>query len=277
MNPLVSIIVPCYNQAEYLDESLQSVLDQTYSNWECIIVNDGSPDNTGTIAQRWCKNDSRFKYIYQKNFGVSSARNLGISKAGGEFILPLDADDKISPDYIELAVINFQKDNTLKLVYCKAQKFGEEEGVWDLKPFSLFNLSQKNMIFCSSLFRKNEWERVGGYDENMISGIEDWEFWIAILKGGGAVKCLNIQGFYYRVKSVSRHKQFDECNEKHLLEYMSVKHADFFVEQLGAFTTLYRSLEEYKNDHRRKLKSKKYVLNLFCQSFFGISLFKTGK
>ena len=73
----VSIIVPCYNQAQYLDDCLQSVLDQTYQDWECIIVNDGSPDNTAIIASVWTARDPRFKYIYKENGGLSSARNAG--------------------------------------------------------------------------------------------------------------------------------------------------------------------------------------------------------
>ena len=156
MKVLVSIIVPCYKQAQYLDEALQSVLDQTYENWECIIVNDGSPDNTKEIAQKWVAKDIRFKYIYQNNKGVSAARNLGISNANGIYILPLDGDDKISEKYIEEAIIAFEKDKSLKLVYCKAEKFGNEKGEWILNPFSLYNLSKKNMIFCSALYRKNE-------------------------------------------------------------------------------------------------------------------------
>ena len=93
MNVLVSIIVPCYNQAHFLNESLDSVINQSYPNWECIIVNDGSPDNTEEIAKKWCKNDKRFQYLEKENGGLSSARNAGIKISKGEFILPLDADD----------------------------------------------------------------------------------------------------------------------------------------------------------------------------------------
>ncbi len=97
MEKLVSIVVPCYNQAHFLDETLQSVLDQSYSNWECIIVNDGSPDNTEDIAKQWCNKDYRFTYLYKENGGLCSARNAGISISKGEFILPLDSDDIIAP------------------------------------------------------------------------------------------------------------------------------------------------------------------------------------
>ena len=98
---LISVIVPCYNQAQYLDECLQSVLDQTYTDWECIIVNDGSPDHTEEIAKKWVEKDARFRYLFKENGGLSSARNAGIEIAKGEWILPLDADDKIGNQYLE--------------------------------------------------------------------------------------------------------------------------------------------------------------------------------
>lgn len=78
MKSLVSIIVPCYNHAQYLDKTLTSVLNQTYRDWECIIVNDGSEDDTKIIAAKWCEKDNRFKYVDQENKGVSAARNNGI-------------------------------------------------------------------------------------------------------------------------------------------------------------------------------------------------------
>ena len=102
-SPLVSIIIPCYNQAKFLQETLQSVNHQTYSNWECIIINDGSPDNTEEIALEWCYKDVRFKYFKKENGGLSSARNFGILHARGDLILPLDADDKISKNYLSIS------------------------------------------------------------------------------------------------------------------------------------------------------------------------------
>jgi glycosyltransferase involved in cell wall biosynthesis len=95
MKDLISIIVPCYNQAQYLDECLQSVYSQTCEDWECIIINDGSPDNTQDVANKWVVKDSRFRYYEIENSGVSSARNFGINQATGNWILPLDGDDKI--------------------------------------------------------------------------------------------------------------------------------------------------------------------------------------
>ena len=131
--PLISVIVPCYNQAQYLDECLQSVLEQTYQNWECIIVNDGSPDNTEEVVKKWTEKDPRFKYLKKENGGLSSARNAGIKAAEGEWILPLDADDKIGDRYLELAEKEFGESYTV--IYCKAEKFCVQQVVWDFPSF----------------------------------------------------------------------------------------------------------------------------------------------
>jgi glycosyltransferase involved in cell wall biosynthesis len=277
---LVSIVVPCYNQAQFLDEALQSVLAQSYTNWECIIVNDGSPDNTEEQAEKWVAKDSRFKYFYKENGGLCSSRNYGIEQAKGIFILPLDADDKIAKDYVALAVNSFKEDTFLKVVYCKAEKFGNETGMWDLQPFSLKAIAKGNMIFCSAMYRKSDWEKVGGYDLNMIHGFEDWEFWIALLKNGGNVKCLDSIGFHYRIKPNSMVQKLDIEKKKKLHEYMSVKHADFFVAQLGSFIQLNLVAERSKSEWTYKLKNKKFVVDVFCVTFLGFSIFglhKTNK
>ena len=269
---MVSVIVPCYMQAQYLDEALQSVLKQTYPYWECIIVNDGSPDDAEEISSYWIKKDNRFKYLYQDNKGLCSARNNGIRNATGEYILPLDADDKISPDYLRRAMKAFSEDNALKVVYCEAEKFGDASGFWKRASFSLKNLSRTNMIFCSAFFRKDDWTEVGGYDVNMIYGFEDWEFWISILKNGGKVKCLNEVGFFYRIKKDSMLKKLDGKKKTEMLEYLSIKHADFFVKYFGSFSEMHEEISEVKRNQEMKLKSEKFVFDLFIQTFFGFSV-----
>jgi glycosyltransferase involved in cell wall biosynthesis len=269
----ISIVVPCYNQSEFLDECLQSVLDQTYQDWECIIVNDGSQDDTEQIAKKWESKDSRFKYVYKPNGGLSSARNFGIALAIGTFILPLDSDDKISPDYINQALQKFNNNSDLKLVYCKAMKFGDSSGDWYLPPFSLLLLARRNMIFCSGIFRKIEWEKVNGYDEKMIYGWEDWEFWIAILKNGGEVFCLDQVGFYYRTKQNSMVKQMQNEQKTNLQFYMCSKHSDFFIQHIGSPIQLNETIQTIKEENNNKLKSEKFVIDLFCKTFFGFTIF----
>ncbi|MRX67906.1 Glycosyltransferase involved in cell wall bisynthesis [Flavobacterium resistens] len=269
----VSVIVPCYNQAQYLDEALISVLNQTYSNWECIIVDDGSPDNTEDVASKWCDKDPRFKYLKKKNGGLCSARNAGIDIADGQLILPLDADDRIGNKYLELATKAFNDNNSLTVVYCKAEKFGDENGLWNLPEFSLFNLSRNNLIFCSAFFKKEDWKSVNGYDLAMQNGWEDWEFWIAILKNGGNVKCLNEVNFYYRIKKTSMLQSIGRENENENLNYLSIKHADFFVKQYGSFKAMEHQLIAVERENKENLKSEKFVIDVFCKRFFGFTIF----
>jgi glycosyltransferase involved in cell wall biosynthesis len=269
MNQLVSIIVPCYNQAEYLSEALETVINQTYVNWECIVVNDGSLDNTKEVTKDWLNKDNRFCYIEIDNKGVSNARNIGIEAAKGTFILPLDADDRISFDYIELALKEFKEDDNLKVVYGKAERFGIIKGLWKLKKFSLKNLAQSNMIYCSALFKKTDWEKVGGYDTKMIHGLEDWEFWIALLKNGGGVKQIGEIVFYYRIKEVSRNKEFNDNQKIELYNYICMKHALFFTAQLGSNIVLNQNILKLEKQIKHLTKSKKNAINVLFKSFFG--------
>lgn len=201
--PLVSIIVPCYKQAEYLSETLDSVLDQTYQNWECVIVNDGSPDNTEEVAKLYLEKDQRFKYVCQNNQGLSSARNTGIANSEGTYILPLDADDLIGSSYLEKAIKHFDDFPETKLVYCKAETFGKENVYWDLPPYDYEKIIWDNCIFCSAVYRRSDYDKTTGYNLNMVHGYEDWDFWLSLLKKDDKVYRIDEVLFYYRVKEVS--------------------------------------------------------------------------
>lgn len=206
---LVSIIVPCYNQAQYLSETLQSILDHTYSNWECIIVNDGSPDNTEEIALEWVRKDNRFKYISKENGGVSSARNDGIKQSSGKYILPLDADDLIEKTYLEKAVRILDDHADIGIVYCKASYFGDKSGNWKIPSHSLKQSLFFNTIFCTALFRRSDFDLTNGYNANMIHGYEDWDFWLYLLELGVRVSKIPENLFFYRIRANSRNSSID--------------------------------------------------------------------
>ena len=228
--PLISVIVPCYNQAQYLDECLQSVLDQTYTDWECIIVNDGSPDHTEEIAKKWVEKDARFKYLFKENGGLSSARNAGIEIAKGEWILPLDADDKIGNQYLELAEKEFDKNYTI--IYCNAAFFGNENKSWNLPNYSYEKILTGNIIFCSAFFRKKDWVTAQGYDVNLKNGREDWDFWLSILQQNSSVKKLQYIGFQYRRKEISMDTEINK-NESTLNKtenYIYKKHLSKYLD-----------------------------------------------
>jgi hypothetical protein len=107
----------------------------------------------------------------------------------------------------------------------------------------------------------------------MIYGWEDWEIWISLLKNGGNVKQLNEVGFYYRIKSVSMLKQINQEKGDYLLNYLSIKHADFFVKYYGSFAVMERKLVDERNKNEVNLKSEKFVIDVFCSVFFGFSVF----
>lgn len=125
MKDRVSIIIPCYNQAALLPETLDSVLAQTYQNWECLIINDGSPDNTEEVALKYCNSDERFKYFYKQNGGLSSARNAGIELSTGEFIKFLDSDDLLRPTSLQKSIQAFVDNDLLDVVYTDYEYYYE--------------------------------------------------------------------------------------------------------------------------------------------------------
>ena len=124
--PLISVVIPAYNAGQFLDETLESVLSQTYENWECIIVNDGSTDNTESVAKKWCEKDSRFRLTNKENGGLSSARNWGIKESKAEYIAFLDADDILTSDSLEIRINTLLKEN-VDLVYSNAYRINYRE------------------------------------------------------------------------------------------------------------------------------------------------------
>ena len=213
MSPTVSIIVPCYKQAEYLAEALDSVYAQTYPHWECIIINDGSPDNTEEVAMTYCNIDARFRYILKENGGHSSARNTGIRQSTGKYILPLDGDDKIMPFYLEKAVEVLEKKEDVKLAIGKAEFFGSVNEPWNLPSYNFRSLLIMNCFYISCLFRRVDYDKTRGFDEGMI-GYEDWDFFISLLKDGGKVVQMPELCFYYRIKDVSTFQDFKRNKKK---------------------------------------------------------------
>lgn len=234
-NELLSVVIPCYNQGKYLAETVHSVLASTYRPLEIIIVNDGSTDDSLAVAHQLKKEHPEITVLNQANGGVAKARNSGIQMASGEVILPLDGDDKITEKYLERGIKALRSDSSVKVVYCRAVKFSRNDvKPWNLKPFGRYQLARNNMIFVAALFRKKDFEAVGGFSEDMDMGREDWEFWIKMLKDGGKVVQLPFVGFYYRMTPESKRKKTGTSEKKRLrIAYLNAKHADFFTRELN--------------------------------------------
>lgn len=258
--------MPAYQQAEYIREAIDSVLAQTYSDWELIIVDDGSPDNVADVVRPYVRKDSRIRFLHTENFGLSGARNNAIRESKGEYILPLDADDMIHKDYIRLAIRRFQDYPETRLVYCKWKFFGSNSNTPRIEYHGYEELLKGNSIFCSALYRRSDFDRVGGYDEDFKSGYEDWEFWIRLLDDDAAVYQIPRPLFLYRQKPGSMaptkatQEKLDRCYDQ-----IYRKHIDLYRSRFG---TPLGVLNEY--GYLRRRVNKWRSRNIFVRIFFAI-------
>ena len=220
--PLISVVIPAYNAEQFLDETLESVLSQTYENWECIIVNDGSTDNTESIAKKWCEKDARFRYFYKENSGASDTRNLGIKKARGEYIAFLDADDILTSDNLEVR-INVLIEQNVDLVATKLQHFTDKlpkvsknnarqdvlyyakEGLTQLMAF---NKVTPSTVLC----KKSVMDEVGGFTWHKKA--EDLHCWLKVLFAGYKIYRIDETLLLYRLVENSMSSTDRNCSKE---------------------------------------------------------------
>ncbi len=198
---LVSIIIPAYNQAQYLGEAIQSCLNQTYPNIEIIIVDDGSTDNTREVAL--ALKDARIKYLHKSNGGLSSARNAGIRAASGEYLSFLDSDDMFLPEKIRLLMGKIKTEPHLGFVAGHALLIDQQGKIIPKKfetflPSPIQNLILGNPFHVGSVIVKKEWqEKIGYFDENLRS-YEDWDFWLRLAIAGCHMEVVPVAVSLYR-------------------------------------------------------------------------------
>jgi glycosyltransferase involved in cell wall biosynthesis len=217
---------------------VESVLQQTWQDFEIIIVNDGSTDEyTNRLLASYSRPQTRIITI--ANQGLAQARNTGIAAAQGEYILPLDADDRIGREYLEKAISILDDQPKTGIVYCQAEKFGAESGPWHSADYSLRRMLLGNLIFCSALFRREDWKRTGGYKPEMKAGWEDWDFWLSLLELGREVYRIPDVLFFYRVKEVSMAKSMDVSKKVEMHLKVIHNHPALFIEIARPLLTLY--------------------------------------
>ncbi|MCP9198316.1 glycosyltransferase [Gramella sp. GC03-9] len=199
-NPKVSIIITCYNDPDII-KAVESAANQTYSSKEIIVIDDGSNDEIKDLIANLKENVDLI--ITQENKGQSKARNNAIKSSSGEFILNLDSDDYFESSFAEKAVKKLIENKDYKVITCKARRF-DKNGTIDIFTPSGGRIDSflfSNAALGSSMFRKIDWERVGGYEEELpILGFEDWDFYIKILKEAGSAFVLNEVLFNYQVR-----------------------------------------------------------------------------
>lgn len=260
-NSLITIIIPCYNQAQYLDEALQSVLNQTYSIWECIIVNDGSVDNSEEIAKNWLAKDTRFIYFYKENGGVSSARNFGIEKAKGTYIQFLDADDVLDSRKLEMSLnqLKANENDKIKMVISNFRMFTNKP---NKSTFPYCTLNSQLFNFESLLYRWNETFSIpihcGFFKASLFEGVrfpenltaqEDWIVWVNLFKNGNQAIFIDEPLALYRKNTTSRTMSGDLYSDQlKAYEYFknNLSEVEFHKLSVILISRYYRSANYFK-------------------------------
>ncbi len=231
----ITVIIPCYNDGQYIMEALQSLYHQTLLPEKIIIVDDGSDAPTKKILNEI--NNPLVQIIYQENKGVSAARNRGIAMAQTDYIVNLDADDYYESTFFEKAVAVLHKDQKVVAVSSYHRIFQKTKTIQITKPLGgkLKDFIVINNCSANTLFRKLDWKAVGGFDEKMRDGYEDWEFWIANLKIGGSITIIPEVLSNYRVKEVSRDQNALKTHDFELRNYIFLKHKEVYLEHFDFY------------------------------------------
>ena len=227
MNPQISIVIPSYNQGEYLEDCLESVYNQTMSPLEILVIDDGSTDNSLEIANQYMFKDfpmieSPVRVISQVNKGLASARNTGIMNAKGDYIQFLDADDMLKENAIARLTQEIIQTNA-DIVAPSFKEFGKSDREIILSGFTMEDLKVGNRLGYFSCIRRQAVLEVGGYSPRMTYGFEDFHLWFDLFRRGKSICIVKDILVMYRVKEKS---MLTEANA-HALELMSQIKKDF--------------------------------------------------
>lgn len=208
----VSVVIPCYNHGAYIQETLQSVLAQTWKKYEVIIVDDGS-DDPHTIKVLDRVKHPKVTVLRKENGHVSSARNYGIRRSAGEYILTLDADDQFEPDFLEKGIQVLNRRKEVGVVTCYVRLIDHKGNVHMVKPRGggIRNFLANNNCMASALFRYRCWEDAGGYNEDYngtTKGFEDWDFWLSVIRSGWEIYSIPEYLMMYRSNPNSMSAQY---------------------------------------------------------------------
>lgn len=191
---LISVVITCYNQGEFLHEAIDSVLSQTYKYYEIILIDDGSTDNTAVVAKRYVQ----VHYHYQANGGPSSARNKGKQLAKGDYLLYLDADDRLSSGYIEQCLKLLQDNPKLGFVFTQVHHFGIEQFDTHYPDYDINVLTKSGPYINISALQRLFLVKDTYFDEGISTGYEDWDYYLSLYERGVVGQLLNKPALWYR-------------------------------------------------------------------------------
>jgi hypothetical protein len=227
--PKVSVIVPCYNAHAFLGRALESVRAQTFREFEIIVVNDGST-NPETLEYLQTLGDD-VRLVHQANLGLPGARNTGFREARGDFVLPLDCDDWLDPTFLAKATILLDTNPDLPYAFAQIALEGNEAGVLK-KTYNFFEQLFLNHVPYCIFIRKKIWQQMGGYDEFMRRGCEDWEFNLRLGISGFHGLAIPEPLFHYQVSAKGMLQSMTSDLYAELWSGIQEKHKDAY--SLGA-------------------------------------------
>lgn len=253
--PLLSIVIPCYNDAKYVEQTVLSAWSQTYPCKEIIVVDDGSNSETKDVLKKIASQIN--KLITQENKGQSTARNIGIKAAKGEFILVLDSDDYFETSFCEEAVAVLKSNNDVKIVTSYLRRFTDSKTIDMFIPSGgdISNFILENCASGSAMFRRADALIINGYDEFMRKGFEDWEFYIRLLANGGYAYIIPKVYLNYRIRPNSTTSRANKI-KKDLLLYIYIKNQTIFVQYYKNFILHLLNKIDKEEKERLKIYSK---------------------
>jgi glycosyltransferase involved in cell wall biosynthesis len=196
--PAVSVVIPCYNLGQFLEEAVDSVLAQTNQDFEILVVDDGSTDKVTTALLEGFQRP-KTRVLHQENRGLAATRNRGIRETRGRYVCCLDADDRLTPTFFEKAVVILDAQPAVGFVSGYIQMFGERDNLIRPERCELPDMLVLNRGICSAMFRRDLWSKVGGYCETFsASGVEDWDLWVSMLELGYRAEVLQEVILEYR-------------------------------------------------------------------------------
>lgn len=275
----VSIIIPCYNQSEFIEETLLSVFNQEHTQWECLLIDDGSTDNTAAIIKKWVEKDNRFCYYKKENKGVSEARNFGLQKAKGDFIQFLDSDDLIASDKLSVSISAIQEYevdivcsnylmfsesiNNTRSPFSQLEKF--EFNFYNLARYwnDGFTVPIHCWFFRAALLKNIQ------FPEG-ITAQEDWVMWLRIFQNSPKTYYIPTPLAFYRINPNGRSNTGGLFNETlQAMNYMKhyISDADFQILYEAVITRYNSRMLYWRNRQITLKKSNTYQFGLFCKIF----------
>lgn len=253
-NPLVSIIIPCYNYGHFLSDAIESVLNQTYSNIEILVVDDGSCDHTAEVADKY---SNSLRYLYKDNGGLSHARNYGVQRCSGEYVVFLDADNKLENTFVEECMNVMAANPQTAFIYTQLYHFGSLHFSTKHPHYDLDKLKVSNYIDACSLLRTHL-VRKYPYDESNRISWEDWDFYLTLAEHGYYGMLLNKPLVQYRRHDTNMTSTLDSLKKQRLRVSIMRKHIRLVGLKLYSYQH-YRLLRMQIGVELRNLKNRKSI------------------